>query len=153
MAEHPETELDATGGTGLVSPSEDPARVSKRDRRALLVGAVVFALGAVEAYQTGNNLIAVANVAMAFFNLLALRMLHRAPDIVQLALFLLNAATALLMVYSTHQAGKRWLPYAWALAALTFVVGGWLKHGRRIMKGKDAHRARPAGAGGGPSND
>jgi hypothetical protein len=104
--------------------------MSRRGRKALVIGAVVFLLGAVDAYLSGNVLVAAASVVMAGCNLLALVLVERSPQIVQLALFVLNAATALLVAYTTWQAGKEKLPYAWVLAAVTFLIAGWRRHGR-----------------------
>jgi len=108
-----------------------------RERKSLLISAGVFALGAIDAYQTGDYLIAGASTAMALCNLAASALLERSRDTVQLSLFVLNAASALLMTYSTIRAGKQWLPYAWALAALIFLVIGWMKHGRRVFRPTD----------------
>lgn len=104
--------------------------MSRRGRKALVLGTVVFLLSAVDSYMSGNLLVAATSVMMAGCNLLALVLVERSPQIVQLALFVLNAATALLVAYTTWQAGKEKLPYAWILAALTFLIAGWRKHGR-----------------------
>lgn len=109
---------------------ENGSGMSHRGRKALVIGAVVFLLGAFDAYVSGNVLVAAASVAMAGCNLLALAFVDRSPQIVQLALFVLNAATALLVAYTSWQAGKEKLPYAWIFAAATFLVAGWRKHGR-----------------------
>jgi hypothetical protein len=119
--------------------------MSRRGRKALVVGTVVFLLSAADAYQSGNLLVATASVVMAGCNLLALVLVERSPQIVQLALFVLNAATAVVVAYTTWQAGKEKLPYAWLLAAATFLVVGWYKHGRASLDElRSAGEADPA---------
>jgi len=103
--------------------------MSRRGRKALMVSTAVFLLSAIDAYTGGNLLVAAASLVMAGCNLLGLALVERSPQVVQLALFVLNAATAVVVAYSTWQAGKEKLPYAWLLAAATFLVVGWYKHG------------------------
>jgi len=104
-----------------------------RERVPLVVGAVVFLLGGMAAYDVSDYVVAVPSVVMAVCNLLAIRFLPRAPDAVQLGLFVLNGALALLTAYSTYAAGKQWLPYAWGLAAVVFLIAGAAKHGRNAL--------------------
>lgn len=107
--------------------------MTSRERASLVAGAVVFLLGGLDAYLVANYLVAVPSIAMATCNLLAIRLLPRASDAVQLGLFVLNAALAMLTAYSTYAAGKQWLPYAWGLAAVVFLIVGATKHGRGAL--------------------
>ena len=105
------------------------ARPSRIERISLLAPTAVFLLGAIDAYGNGESVLAGANAVAGVFNVVALRFIARSPRQVQLGLFAVNAVFAFLMCYIAFMAGKKGLPYAWAVAAIVFLVVGWTRFG------------------------
>jgi peptidoglycan/LPS O-acetylase OafA/YrhL len=108
---------------------------NRKRRIMLLLSALVFAVGSLDALQSGDLVVGVPSLVAACLNLLAVRRVEVWPRTTAAGLHVINAVVAVAMGVSAVLSGKHYIQYAWWVAALIFLiaaVAAW-KAGRREM--------------------
>ncbi len=115
-------------------------KAERKLKLPLLIGAIPFLLAGIDGLGQGKPLLGVANLLMAATNLLALRFVGEAPEMTGFWIHLANAAVACVVGYDYFLEGKKGLPWAWALAAVAFVVAAvvFYRRARRVDGASDS---------------
>ena len=87
----------------------------------LIIGAVLFLLNGLIAFDQGDRLLGATNVVLAIVNFAALRFISTASATTNTVLALCNALLAAVVAWSYAEAGKVGLPYAWGVVAIVYV--------------------------------
>jgi hypothetical protein len=108
---------------------------NRRERLTLVLGAVVLLVGGLDAMQVQHYVVAVPSIVAALLNLVALRLLTRAPRFTAVALQVLNFLVAVAMAVDAINSGKHYIQYAWMLAAATFLIAAAIRfHRSRVER-------------------
>lgn len=100
----------------------------KRERKKqapLILGAVVFLIGGVDALQNQGYLVGISSVLAALLNLVAAGFVLKSPRATTVCLHVLNAVVAGVMVLANVWAGKSYIQYAWAAAVPMFLIAAY----------------------------
>lgn len=100
-------------------------KTERRKQAPLILGAVVFLVGGIDALQSQDYLVGVSSVLAGVLNLVAARFVLKSPRATTVLLHVLNAIVAGVMVLASVWAGKSYIQYAWAAAVLMFLIAAF----------------------------
>ncbi len=88
----------------------------------IIISGFVFFISGIVAWESGEEMFAIANFIVSIFNLTGLFTNLVKLKYFKILLLLFNSAMAFISAYSYHAIGKKGLPYIWLLVGIVFLV-------------------------------
>lgn len=93
-------------------------------RITLLLGALVFGTGAIDAFSQGQWLIGIPQAIGAVANILGVYFQKRLTPAFDAFLLFTNSIVCMLTAMQAFASGSQYLPYAWFVAGIVSLVAG-----------------------------